>query len=65
MKVEAHLMPHLIRDDASIISEDSSVWGDEREQYSMELGSNDLKILEQLSQEVANRGSPKSEVQLR
>lgn len=63
--VEAHLMPHLIQEDTSMISEESSVWGDDREQHGMELSWNDLKVLEQLSQEVANRGSPKAEVQLR
>lgn len=58
-------MPHLIHENASIMSEESSVWGDDRDLYNMELGCNDLKVLEQLSQEVANRGNPKSEIQLR
>ncbi|KAK6642715.1 hypothetical protein RUM43_004217 [Polyplax serrata] len=65
MVVEAHLMPHLIHESASIMSEESSVWTDDRDQHSMEIGYNDLKVLEQLSQEVANRGNPKSEIQLR
>lgn len=58
-------MPHLLQEDTSIVSEESSIWGDDREQYNVELSWNDLKFLEQLSQEIANRGTPKAEVQLR
>lgn len=58
-------MPHLLHDETSMMSEESSLWGDDREQHGMELSWNDLKVLEQLSQEVANRGTPKAEVQLR
>lgn len=58
-------MPHLIHENSSITSEESSVWGgDDRDQYNLELCNNDLKVLEQLSQ-VANKGNPKAEVQLR
>lgn len=53
------------------MSEESSFWGDEREQYVSDASENrwsdipNALVLEQLSQELANRGSPKSEVKLR
>ncbi|XP_069682235.1 guanine nucleotide exchange factor subunit Rich isoform X2 [Periplaneta americana] len=69
--VEAQLMPHLLQDESSMMSEESSFWGDEREQYMSDVSENrwtdvpSTMVLEQLSQELANRGSPKSEVKLR
>ncbi|PNF21795.1 Guanine nucleotide exchange factor subunit Rich [Cryptotermes secundus] len=70
--VEAQLMPHLLQaDESSMMSEESSFWGDEREQYMPDASENrwsdvpSTLVLEQLSQELANKGSPKSEVKLR
>lgn len=54
-----------------MMSEESSFWGDEREQYMSDASENrwsdvpSTLVLEQLSQELANRGSPESEVKLR
>ncbi|KAJ9595098.1 hypothetical protein L9F63_013624, partial [Diploptera punctata] len=68
--VEAQLMPHLLQDGSSMISEESSFWGDEREQYLSDNSDNrwsdipSTVILEQLSQELANRGPPKSDIKL-
>lgn len=54
-----------------MMSEESSYWGDEREQYMSDTCENrwsdipSALVLEHLSQELANRGSPNSEVKLR
>ncbi|XP_067001739.2 guanine nucleotide exchange factor subunit Rich [Anabrus simplex] len=70
--VEAQLMPHLLQDESSMLSEESSFWGDDRDQTFVSESSDsrwsDLPsamVLEQLSQELSNKGSPKAEVQLR
>lgn len=56
-------------DESSMLSEESSFWGDDREHcLSDDNCWNEIpstKVLEQLSQELSNRGSQKSEVQLR
>lgn len=74
---EARLVPHTIADDRSIVSEESSYWGDEKErergQYSPDEASGTwsqaaadmTSTLEQLTMESSNRGSQKAEVQLR
>lgn len=62
-QVEAQLMPHGLGDDASIISDDSA-WNEEL-LPGPDVSWSDLKNLEHLSQEVTNKGSHKSEVQLR
>jgi hypothetical protein len=61
----------MVADESSMMSEESSFWGDEREQYLSDASENrwsdvpSTSVLEQLSQELANRGSPESEVKLR
>jgi hypothetical protein len=58
-------------DGSSIMSEESSFWGDEREQYMSDNSDNrwndvpSTLALQQLSEELANRGPQKSEVKLR
>jgi hypothetical protein len=61
----------MLPDESSMMSEESSFWGDEREQYMSDACENrwsdipSALVLEHLSQELANRGSPNSEVKLR
>lgn len=62
----------MVADESSMMSEESSFWGDDREQYMSDASENtrwsdvpSTLVLEQLSQELANRGSPESEVKLR
>lgn len=61
----------VLADETSMMSEESSFWGEEREQYMSDASENrwsdipSALVLEQLSQELANRGSPNSEVKLR
>lgn len=74
---EARLVPHTIADDRSIVSEESSYWGEEKErdrgQYSPEDASGTwshaaadmTSTLEQLNTESSSKGSQKAEVQLR
>ncbi|GLH13764.1 Guanine nucleotide exchange factor subunit Rich [Gryllus bimaculatus] len=70
--IEAQLMPHLLQDERSLLSEESSLWGDDRgESFVSEAADTrwadvpSTAVLEQLSQELSNKGSQKSEVQLR
>ncbi|XP_026289117.1 guanine nucleotide exchange factor subunit Rich isoform X1 [Frankliniella occidentalis] len=74
---EARLVPHTVADDRSIVSEESSYWGDEKErdrgQYSpddvsgtwSQAAADMTSTLEQLTMEGSIRGSQKVEVQLR
>nr|CAD7577631.1 unnamed protein product [Timema californicum] len=69
--VEAQLLPHLLQDESSVVSEESSFWGEEREHYvsdSSDTRWNDIPssfALDQLTQELSSRGSAKAEVKLR
>nr|CAD7459159.1 unnamed protein product [Timema tahoe] len=69
--VEAQLLPHLLQDESSVVSEESSFWGEEREHYvsdSSDARWNDIPssfALDQLTQELSSRGSAKAEVKLR
>ncbi|XP_047001163.1 guanine nucleotide exchange factor subunit Rich [Schistocerca americana] len=69
--VEAQLLPHLLQEEASIRSEEGSYWGDDRESSVQDVSNTtwpdvpSANLLEQLSQELTNKGSAKSEVQLR
>lgn len=68
--LEAHLAPHTgLHDEQSIASVTSSVWGDDREGMATSPDSwNDVPstlALEQLSHQIATKGPPRSEVQLR
>lgn len=67
--LEAHLVPHVV-DEQSVASVASSVWGgDDRDGLTTSPESwSDIPntlALEQLSHQIATRGSPRSEVQLR
>ncbi|XP_063238684.1 guanine nucleotide exchange factor subunit Rich [Bacillus rossius redtenbacheri] len=70
--VEAKLLPHLLPDESSVVSEESSFWGaEDKDQYASECGDtcwNQVPssiLLDQLSQELSSRGSPDAEVKLR
>lgn len=70
--LEAHLAPHgALHDGASVASIASSTWGDDRDHMATSPDTdswNDVPstlALEQLSHQIATKGPPRSEVQLR